>query len=421
MQISVASPGAERCLRLLAGEIAAADFLRQYFAPFDGSGPMPWHFLGRVIPGLSAFASDQLKPRRLPSTVPSTSVAHYASLLELCCVLGQRAGLPARLQQEMLWLRSWYFDRRVSRGMQRDIDVIVGSYTSCMGTFMRARADGIKTLLHYPVAHHYFAQQLLQEEAKLEPDWASTLQFHQLDNWMNKRLDAEIEAADHILVLSSFQRRTFMEAGVDPSRMSVAHLGVDMAKFRPSVEPRAERPFRVLFVGQLTQRKGLSHLCRAFALADIPNSELRLVGRPVGTQAPWAEFKNVSHTPAVPHALLPRIYHDADVFVLPSLIEGFPQTGLEAMASGLPVIVSEHTFGDDVITDGVNGFVVSIRDPEAIAARLRELHDDPNLRRKMGRSARSTAETFTWKAYGDSVMKVIDSMLDGRGKTDPQE
>ena len=145
---------------------------------------------------------------------------------------------------------------------------------------------------------------------------------------------------------------------------------VNLDLFRPRQRP-VDDVFRIVFVRQITQRKGISYLVEAFKRASIPKSELVLLGRPIGSVDPWAQIPGVKHVPLMPRSQLPAVYANADVYVLPSLVEGFGLTGLEAMASGLPVVLSEHTFGSDVITDGVDGYVVPIRDPESIAERLR--------------------------------------------------
>ncbi len=102
------------------------------------------------------------------------------------------------------------------------------------------------------------------------------------------------------------------------------------------------------------------------------------------------------------------------MIVLPSLIEGFPSTPLEGMACGLPAIVSDHTFGHDVIEDGVDGWVIPIRDADAIADKLRLLYEDQDLKRTMGAAARRKAEQFTWKRYGDAIRAGITSLRHGR-------
>ena len=131
--------------------------------------------------------------------------------------------------------------------------------------------------LDYPIAHHAWAERLLSEEARLQPELADTLQFAELPKRTRRRMEDEIEQADRIFVLTSFQRQTFIESGVDESKLLLTPLGVEIDAFRP-VPRDDERPFRVLFAGQLSQRKGLSYALEGFRRAAIPGAELRSAG-----------------------------------------------------------------------------------------------------------------------------------------------
>jgi glycosyltransferase involved in cell wall biosynthesis len=263
----------------------------------------------------------------------------------------------------------------------------------------------------YPVAHHRFAEQILAEEAARVPDYAATLQFDRFPGSLRARFESEIETAHRIFVLSTFQKRTFVEAGVDEGKLVVTPLGVDLELFQPAPIRRSDETFRIMFAGQITQRKGISYLFDAFARASIPNSELVLVGRVCGTNKAWSHLQGVRHIPHVPRWKLPELYRQADVFVLPSLVEGFPATAIEAMACGLPVIVSENTFGSDVVQDAENGFLVPIRDPDAIADRLRYLHAHTAERLRVGMAARKRAATFSWDDYAGRVAAIVANGL----------
>ena len=111
------------------------------------------------------------------------------------------------------------------------------------------------------------------------------------------------------------------------------------------------------------------------------------MGEAVGSSEPWIREPRVRHVPPQPRSELRRIYLNADVYVLPSLAEGFGLTALEAMACGLPVILSEHTFAHDIVTDGKEGYVVPIRDADAIAIGSKS---SPGSRQTQGNGSRRT-------------------------------
>lgn len=373
------------------------------------AGP-PWleGLLERVPERLAAPVGRELELRPAPAGVAQSRVECTATWPELARVALVRASAPAAVAERAKRFAAERFDLGLSRRVRAGDAAVVGSFAYSLHTFRRARRCGVPTVFDYPTAHHAYAEHLLTEEARLQPDYASTLQFHALRPSLRARVEEELTLAERIIVLGSFQRRTFVESGVAPEKLVQIPLGVELDQFVPTGTRHAHRRgFRVLFAGQLTQRKGLSYLVEGFRRADIPESELTLLGARVGTGAPWANDPRVRHVSQVRFPELPGFYHRADAFVLPSLIEGFPQTALQAMASGLPTIVSENTFGEDVITDGVDGYVVPIRDAGAIAERLCTLAADPALRQRMGTAARVRAEEFSWERYGQRVVAAV--------------
>lgn len=106
---------------------------------------------------------------------------------------------------------------------------------------------------------------------------------------------------------------------------------------------------------------------------------------------------------------MPEIYQRADVLVLPSLAEGSALVVLEAMSSGLPVVVTPNV-GADAVRDGVEGFVVPIRSPELIAQRLSTLSEDSELRHSMGKRARSRVAQFSWLKFRENFRSALDEV-----------
>src|SRR5208337_5020085 len=98
----------------------------------------------------------------------------------------------------------------------------------------------------------------------------------------------------------------------------------------------------------------------------------------------------------IPHSRVHELYQEADVFVIPSLADSYPLVVLEALSAGLPVIVSENTGTGDIIRNGREGFVVPIRNHQAIAEKLTFLHESREQCAQMGLAASSTARLRSW-------------------------
>ncbi|MBL8295417.1 MAG: glycosyltransferase family 4 protein [Bryobacterales bacterium] len=151
-------------------------------------------------------------------------------------------------------------------------------------------------------------------------------------------------------------------------------------------------------------RKGLHYLLQAFQELDLPDAELWLVGPPTAeTELLLKKYRSqrIVLRGTFPQAELRREYARASVFCLPSIEEGFAMVITQAMACAVPVIASENTTGTDLIREGVDGYVIPIRDVEALKQRVMTLYRDPERRREMGRNARRRIETAgTWDHYG---------------------
>jgi glycosyltransferase involved in cell wall biosynthesis len=191
----------------------------------------------------------------------------------------------------------------------------------------------------------------------------------------------EYALADHIVVLSTFAKRSFLDHGVPWDHLSVLTLGADVRAFRPSpavVDERRRRltggaPIRVVYVGALSMQKGLEDLIRIARTLRGEAFEFRLVGvqtdevRPLLAQA----GTNVTWLPSRPQAELPPVYWDSDLFLFPTIHDGFGMVLSQALAAGLPVLTTTNCGGADLLHEGLTGWVLPIRQPEAFVQRLR--------------------------------------------------
>jgi glycosyltransferase involved in cell wall biosynthesis len=205
--------------------------------------------------------------------------------------------------------------------------------------------------------------------------------------------------------------RTIQSAPKAPAKIHVIPYGAPIAERFPA-ERREGGPLRVFFAGSLSQRKGLSYLLKAAAILG-GRIELTLLGTKVSEDcAPLNEaLGRYRWIRSLPHAEVLREMSRHDVFVFPSLFEGFGLVILEAMAQGLPVVTTAHTAGPDIITDGVDGFIIPIRSAEAITEKLELLAADRTRLAAMREAAFATARRFTWENYQRRLVEVLTTLL----------
>ncbi|HTO04983.1 MAG TPA: glycosyltransferase family 4 protein [Opitutus sp.] len=371
-------------------------------------------FLRRVVPGSLA---KQLRRRTFPAEL--SSVMRSAPFRELGRLIAPRAGLRSlvRHEQGLLSVDAVYhsLDRKVSQRIGDPKFRGVYAYEDgALESFKTAHALGKLCLYDLPIGYWRAARAILQEEAEREPEWAVTLNGNLDSARKTERKDGELQLADLVLVASSFTKSTLEHAPefrgtVVTIPYGAPRLVLPLASETPS---RSNSKLRVLFVGSLGQRKGLSYLFDAVRSLGT-GVELTVIGtRPmVPCSALDRELASVRWIPTCSHREVLAEMAAHDVFVFPSLFEGFGLVLLEAMAMGLPIITTAHTAGPDLITEGVEGFIVPIRSSSEIAEKLELLRSDPERRVAMSEKARARAREFTWEQYGHSLAACVSSAL----------
>jgi starch synthase len=371
-------------------------------------------FLRRVVPGSVA---TQLRRRTFPPEL--TELIRSSPLRELGRLIAPRAGLRSLVRHEQgpLSVDAVYrsLDRRVAQRLKQPRFTGVYAYEDgAQESFRVATQRGKSRIYDLPIGYWRAARAILQEEAERQPAWAATLIGNQDSPQKTARKDAELHQADLVLVASTFTLRTLEHATDFRGSVVMIPYGaprVDLSVVEP-VRRSDSTKLRVLFVGSLGQRKGLSYLFEAVrSLGDAV--ELTVIGaRPlVACAALDRELSRVRWIASCSHREVLAEMAAHDVFVFPSLFEGFGLVLLEAMAMGLPIITTPHTAGPDLISEGVEGFIVPIRSSAAIAEKLDLLRREPERRQAMSERARSRSREFTWEQYGRSLAACVSSVL----------
>ena len=209
--------------------------------------------------------------------------------------------------------------------------------------------------------------------------------------------------SDQVLVPSEYCWHSSLALGCDTAKLSLVPYGIPEHWFDFQPNPHCGR---VLFVGQVGLRKGnhvLAEACRLLKARGV-SFDCRVAGPPkVDVTHPL--FEGPTYLGQVPRSQVQEEFRCADLFVLPTLAEGMALVHLEAMACGIPVITTPNC--GSVVLDGVDGFIVPIRDAFALADRMQQLVQDRQLRDQMGAAARQRAREFTWARYGERLLSAL--------------
>jgi glycosyltransferase involved in cell wall biosynthesis len=283
----------------------------------------------------------------------------------------------------------------------------VYAYEDCaVRSFERAREFGLRRIYDLPIAYWETARQLLQVEAQRYPDWEPTLGGTRDSEKKLARKTRELELAEVVVCPSAFVLDSHPEKARREKHCLVAPFGSPAQT--TDANHRTDSPLRFLFAGALSQRKGLADLFAAMKLVNSAEAELIVMGSTIlPMQFYRDEFAGFIYEPPRQHDAVLRLMTSCDVLVLPSIVEGRALVQQEAMACGLPLIVTRNAGGEDLVVEGETGFLVPAGAPEAIAQRIEWFLQNRDRLPGMREAARLKAAKLTWVAYGDQILHAI--------------
>ena len=303
-------------------------------------------------------------------------------------------------------------DGYVARSMDKipGIRAVYAYEDGALRQFRRAHELGVHCIYDLPIGYWRANRNISAEEAELQPGWKGTLNALADSDAKCALKDEELGLADTVIVPSTFVKST-LELFPDAKKIIVNPFGVpaNISAVRRVTNP--DEPLRVLYVGSLTQRKGIAYLFEAVEKAGKAVT-LTVIGRKVGQSALLdANCEKHRWVPSLPHSEILAEMRRHDVFVFPSLFEGLALVQGEALSQGLPVITTPNSGGTDIMRDGIDGFVVPIRNAEAITARLLQLHGHRELLQQMSESAQERAAELNWQGYKQRVVRAVRDVL----------
>jgi len=395
MRVLLAHPGIQHALRL-ARELERTHLLGEF-----------WTGLALAEDGLAAGLVTRL--RRLPRVKGlSNRIARGVPAAKLRRVPFNEVSALARLSRggdslRILHERNQRFQDAIPQETLRVHDATIAFDTSAWRLADRTRSLGHPFYLDRTIAHPAAFARIEADLHRRFPDWCPAPRPR--PDYLVAAEAEEHELARRIVVGGSFARNTLVAEGIPAGKVCVNPYGVEWTRFAaaPAID-RDKRPFRFLFLGSHLARKGLPVLLDAWRALGLRrgDAELWLAGhcgdreRALIPALPGLKLRGL-----VPHADVPALLAQTDVFVLPSFFEGFGLVLLEALAAGVPFISTPATGAVDLPPGAQLGTIIPAGSTEALLAAMEKFLAQPPDRAALRAAVKAIEPQFSWEAYGD--------------------
>lgn len=306
-------------------------------------------------------------------------------------------------------------DKHVANNIKKnhkDIAAIYAYEDCALHSFLEAKKLKKLCIYDLPIGHWRSMRELLSIEKERNPEWGMTIGgFNDSEEKLNRK-DEELLLADKIYVASTFTKKTLELFPQKLNDIEVIPYGFPPINKHRVYIPFDGRKIKVLFVGGLSQRKGISYLFQSIkGLED--KIDLTVVGNGDIDSCPILkqELEKVNYIPSLPHDAILKLMSEHDLLIFPSLFEGFGLVITEAMSQGTPVIATERTCGPDIITNGKDGWIVKAGSSQPIKELLEQFIDNPLILHNVGRNALQTASFRPWSSYERDLSISVENSI----------
>ncbi len=340
---------------------------------------------------------------RVPAGIPEERIASFGMMGVEYYMRRRRAAVQGSTTAVDLWAGKELCRQVIRVGMGHAKSVF--TYNSAgLELMQHSRAVGVRTIMEQTVAPAEILDMLVEAEESAYPGWQYPRGRDPYRSEFSQREAMEWDTADIIICGSEFVRESIRASRGPVDRCRIVPYGVSVPFSVTRGGLRSGR-LRVLTVGSVGLRKGAQYLLAAARILN-GKAEFRMAGQlDVTPHAQKLLSEHITLLGPVPRSEIHKQFAWADVFLLPTLCEGSATVCYEALAHGLPVITTPNA--GSVVRDGVDGFIVPIRDASAIADRLVRFVDDGDLWTEMSNHARARASEYTLEKYGERLLIAI--------------
>ena len=417
LTVLVACPDARPPAYEAVAGLAKAGLLQGFLTATYHGGDGPLATIGRRLAPARFGRVERLLRRRYHPEIPAVRVTSRPWVDLALAAEGRLARHWPAARRAVARARTDRFDRAVARTLERERPEVAFLFSDvgsehALPACKRSGIASVLSMVHGDVREE---REVLEREAEASPEFMpiylgdGALDLRELE-WIHRRRLRDIALADRVLVPSEHIAATLERHGTPRERLAVVPYAADTTRFLPAPGKRHDaRSCTFLFAGGITQRKGIKYLLEAWRCIRRPGWRLQLLGPLPSDPGPLAEhLDGVELLGRVGHAEVPARMAGADVFVFPSLFEGSAVVTYEALACGLPAIVTPSA--GSVARDGIEALIVPPADSNALATAMERLGNDPDLRAAFAVASRARAEAFGWPRYHMAINKEISNL-----------
>jgi glycosyltransferase involved in cell wall biosynthesis len=367
----------------------------------------------RVTTSLSADLNRRAQNRGYEEIPEAEKETHFT--FETLSRVGRKV-MPGGLTSRVNWYDVLFsgHDFLVSRTLRADLDAVYAYEDGARRTFEAARRSNITAIYELPLGYY---EGVACEINRARTDWPDFQPgVYSEPEWKRSRKDAELRLADVIVVASEWARNSlrFSDACSERAIVKIPYGTPAGEVFARQQQPAGQ--FTVLFAGLVGLRKGAPHLIEAWEKLALKDARLLLAGS-INLPRDYMNqhVGSFDYLGAKPRVELLEVMKKVDLFVFPSLAEGFGLVIGEAMACGVPVLTTQNTGGPELIADGVEGWCVQAHSIDPLIERIEWAYRHRDELFEMGSRARQRAERWTWADYRRKLVAELAPFLISQG------
>lgn len=414
MKVIVAHPGKQHSMHTAIAFEKKEALLTYITTVYDKPGSVT-HFVTGLLSG-----KDQKKAKsRKNDNLPNEKIKLICEIEGLCLLLIMRIPGVKRLWGLFNDIIVKKFGRKVAKyAIKNEADVLIMYDGTCNEAFryIKKYAPNIKCILDCSISNRVYNKKVYEEDIDKTGDKAILQEQAYL--WGKKGVQPfyeEVKFSDYFLAASSFVANSLKYVGAAKNQVKIVPYGVDVSMFSPKDHTEITKPLRLLYVGGVMRRKGLHHLLKIVSRYSSNEVKLYIAGEfdvNYDLYKEYSQHDNVEFLGFVTRDKLAEVFKTAHWFILPSLCEGLALVGLEAMASGLPIICSTNTGVNDLVENYKNGIVFDAMDDDALEDCINWALDNMDRIEQMGNLARECALNYTWENYYNKLYHVIEEIVE---------